>query len=84
MKGNVVDSLEVMEMVRGLEPSVGMDLYFNVQWTPFLSSIESRGGTPISGADILTRSTMRAFKLLTGEEGNREIIRKIIEDTVLR
>ncbi len=84
MKGNVVDSLEVMEMVRGLEPSVGMDLYFNVQWTPFLSSIESRGGTPISGVDILTRSTMRAFKLLTGKEGNGEIIRKIIEDTVLR
>ncbi len=84
VKGASDGTMEIAEIVRGLEPSYGMDLYYKLQWTPFLSSIESRGGVPISGVDILMRSSLRAFKLMTGADGHETNMRSIIQDIILK
>jgi shikimate dehydrogenase len=76
-------SMDMADMAKSLEPSYGIDLYYRVHWTPFLSSIESRGGVPISGVDILVRSNLRAFKLLTGMDSEETYTRSVIADTVL-
>jgi shikimate dehydrogenase len=83
VSGGKATSMEIVEIVRGLEPSFGMDLYYRLQWTPFLSSIESRGGVPVSGVDILLKSTQRAFSLLTGTDGLEPSLRESLQETLL-
>ncbi len=83
VRGGSDQMMEIAEIVKRFEPEFGMDLFPKIRWTPFLSSIESRGGTPISGVDVLTGSSKRAFKLMTGHDPNDEHLTKIIEETVL-
>lgn len=83
VRGGSDQLLEISDLVKNMEPKYGMDLYHELQWTPFLSSIESRGGKPISGIETLLRSSLRSFKLVTGRDGSEEIIRKMIAESIL-
>lgn len=66
------------EIVRKVEPKIGLDLNRAYKWTPFLSSIESRGGYPVQGSEVLVHSTKRESKLMTGLEVDEEMMRDII------
>jgi shikimate 5-dehydrogenase len=83
VRGGADQMMEIADLVKNMDPLYGMDLYYHLPWTPFLSSVESRGGKPVSGVEILLRSTMRSFKLTTGLDGSEPFFRKGIEELVL-
>ncbi|MFO8050675.1 MAG: hypothetical protein R6V01_03130 [Thermoplasmatota archaeon] len=66
------------EFVRRIEPGLGIDLNRSHQWSPFLSSVESRGGRPIQGSEILIRSLTWDNRLWTGTEPDIEMLRDIV------
>ncbi|MEA3559025.1 MAG: hypothetical protein U9R75_07210 [Candidatus Thermoplasmatota archaeon] len=66
------------ELVRTIEPQLGLDICRSYQWTPFLSSIESRGGRPIQGSEVLVSSTIRDNKIWDGTIVNEEMIKDIL------
>lgn len=78
VRGGTDQMMEIADLVKNMEPLYGMDMYHKLQWTPFLASIESRGGKPISGVETLISTSMRSFKLITGIDGSEDSIRKMI------
>ena len=54
------------EIALMLEPEFGLDLIYSPPWTPFLSIIESRGGIPVSGLEVLVHQVMNTHNLWTG------------------
>ncbi len=58
--------LGVSDIARDIEASFGIDLIYSPPWTSFLSSIESRGGVPISGFEMLVAETVRSHYIWTG------------------
>lgn len=57
----------VAEIARALEPSIGIDLIYSPPWTPFLASVESRGGEAIPGIEVLVAQATRSHQLWTGK-----------------
>ncbi|MGA1820430.1 MAG: type I 3-dehydroquinate dehydratase [Thermoplasmatota archaeon] len=68
------DGLTVADMVRGMEPSLGIDMVRSSLWTPFLSAIESRGGVAVPGTEILIHTIKRDQKLLLGKDVSEDIV----------
>jgi len=56
------------ELVRRIEPVIGLDLTTHDRWTPFLSSVESRGGMPHQGRKVLLFSMIRDIELIFGKK----------------
>jgi shikimate 5-dehydrogenase len=73
-------SLTVADVIRDLEPKVGLDITRSLLWTPFLSAVESRGGVAIPATEVLTRTIVRNQKLLLGEDIPPEMIEDILSD----
>ncbi|MFW3146145.1 MAG: type I 3-dehydroquinate dehydratase [Thermoplasmatota archaeon] len=66
------------ELSRNIEPAYGIELDRSRSWTPFLSSIESRGGIPIQGLDIFVSTIKRDQKLLYGLDVPEEMIKDVL------
>jgi shikimate dehydrogenase len=63
---------EITSIVRKVHPTLGMDLDVRTGTDIFLSLIESEGGRTISGGEVLEKTSMRAFKLITGKQASQE------------
>ncbi|MGA1792637.1 MAG: type I 3-dehydroquinate dehydratase [Thermoplasmatota archaeon] len=72
------EGLTVADMVRGMEPSLGIDMVRSSLWTPFLSAIESRGGEAVPGTEVLVHTIKRDQKLLLGKEVPEEMVGEIL------
>jgi shikimate 5-dehydrogenase len=76
IEGRNETKLSVSEIARFLEPSVGIDLVHSSSWTSFLSSVESRGGDPVSGFEMLVAEVIEAHRLWTGKEPDMESLKR--------
>lgn len=67
----------INEIALMLEPHFGLDLIYSPPWTPFLSIIESRGGVPISGLEVLIHQVINTHLIWTGRMVEYSDIRNI-------
>ncbi len=75
--------LMVSEIARDLEPRVGVELSYRENWTPFLSSVESRGGLIISGVDFLLKKKELTYQILMGDRPNVGFMREVTREAGL-
>jgi shikimate 5-dehydrogenase len=73
-----VDGLEIADIIRKLEPKYGVEMAMGDKWTPFLSSIESRGGEPIQRKEVDAFSLIREHDLLFGKQPDKEMVEDIL------
>ncbi|MGA1848991.1 MAG: shikimate dehydrogenase family protein [Thermoplasmatota archaeon] len=66
------------DLVRKIEPVIGLDLTTFDSWTPFLSSVESRGGLPVQGKHVSVFSLVRDHELVLGMKPDPMLVEKII------
>jgi shikimate dehydrogenase len=66
VRANEGAKLGISDIARNIEASFGIDLIYSPPWTAFLSSIESRGGVPVSGIEMLVAEAVRSHYLWTG------------------
>ena len=64
------------EIALMLEPNFGLDLNYSPPWTPFLSIIESRGGIPVNGLEVLVHQVINTHNLWTGMTVDYSELRK--------
>jgi len=69
-------SLKVADIARSIESPFGLDLVYSPPWTPFLSAIESRGGIPINGFEVMIAQVIRTQFLWTGETVSHEELQR--------
>ena len=81
--GKKVDeqAIGVAEIARTLEPMVGIDVVYSPPGTPFLSSVESRGGETVKGTDVMIYQVARTFQLWTGTWPEIKGLRRAVEDS---
>jgi shikimate dehydrogenase len=76
--GNIESVLFGADLVRKIEPMIGMDLTTFDNWTPFLSSVESRGGLPVQGKHLAVFSMVRDHELVLGRKPEGSLVEDII------
>ncbi|MGA1873805.1 MAG: type I 3-dehydroquinate dehydratase [Thermoplasmatota archaeon] len=76
--GRGEEGLTIADMVRSMEPSIGIEMVRSTLWTPFLSAIESRGGEAVPGTEILVHTMIRDQKLLLDREVPEEMVSDIL------
>jgi shikimate 5-dehydrogenase/3-dehydroquinate dehydratase len=72
--GTSRDGLTVADMVRDLEPKMGLELTRSTLWTPFLSAVESRGGDAVPVMEVKLHTIIRDQKLLMGNSAPEEMV----------
>ena len=76
-------TLMVSEIARIVEPRVGIELSYRENWTPFLSSVESRGGLTISGVEFLMKKKEMTYKILMGDRPDIGFMREVTREAGL-
>jgi shikimate dehydrogenase len=75
---NIENVLLSADLVRKIEPVIGMDMSTFDNWTPFLSSVESRGGLPIQGKHVSVFSMVRDLELVLGRKPDPFLVEEVI------
>jgi shikimate 5-dehydrogenase len=65
------------ELVRRIEPMLGLEMTVFDNWTPFLSSIESRGGLPVQGKQVQISSLVRDHELIFGKRPEPSLVEEM-------
>ena len=81
--GNAGKTLMVSEIARVIEPRVGIELSYRENWTPFLSSVESRGGLTISGVEFLMKKKEMTYRILMGDRPDVGFMKELTREAGL-
>jgi len=72
--------VSIPDIVREIEPERGIDICANEEWTPFLSSVESRGGIAVPGREFLLLKRAITYRMLTGQDPDLQAMQKAMEE----
>ncbi len=77
--GGAKEGSDMVEIIKNLRPSLGLDTTVLRGWSPFLAAVESGGGATVKGSDVVVRSAIRMLTIWLDKQYEGSDVQSVLE-----